>query len=113
MQSDRRRSARIDIVGELHGHAILLDESVEIRQMSAGGMTIVTKYPFKIQSFHDFQLSSGSDSLVVRGRVIHRRMLVERDETFYVLGIQFVDLSSKAMEWINGFLAMLPEPVRT
>jgi hypothetical protein len=112
MALERRQSPRIDILGELQGQAILLDETIEIRQMSEGGITIVTRYPFKIQSLHDFQLTAGSESMIVSGRIVHRRMLVERDETFYVLGVQFIDVAEKAGSWIREFLHMLPVGVR-
>jgi hypothetical protein len=107
MDREKRQSPRIDVFGELQGRAVLLDEPVRIREMSAGGLTIATKFPLRIGTMHQFQLTLGTRVATVSGRIVHRRVAVERDETSYVSGIQFVDVSAELTEWLQEFMEAL------
>jgi hypothetical protein len=113
MSAERRRSERIEILDELQGHAITLDEPVEIRELGIGGFTIVTQSPFPLHSVQDFRLVSGHQSVVIRGRLVHRRMLVEGDMAFYVSGIQFIDVSPETVAWLQAFMETLTAGVRS
>ena len=112
MGAERRQSQRIEILDELHGHAITLDEPVEIRDLGTGGFTMVTRSPFPIDSVHDFRLVCGPESVVMRGRLVHRRVVLEGDTTVYVSGIQFIDLSPEATAWLQAFMETLTVGVR-
>jgi hypothetical protein len=112
MNRERRQSPRIDLIGELQGHAMVLDEPVEIKQMSRGGLTIATRFPFKVGSEQDLQLTLGAESTTVRGRVIHLRVTFEHDETRYVCGIQFLQVTAAVSTWLGQFVARLPIAVQ-
>ena len=103
MIRERRLSPRIEILGELQGHAIVLDEPVDILTMSTGGLTIVTRSPLIIGSVHAFRLTRESESLVLTGRVVHRRGWFVGDETRYMSGVQFVEVSQEMSAWLQKF----------
>lgn len=93
MHIDRRRSPRIELLGRLHGHSVSLDLSVNVREISLGGMAIETPVPFPVGAVHAFRLTLGDDSTVeLTGRVMHCRNASPGDAApVYVSGIQFVD----------------------
>ena len=46
MSDDRRRSARVEILGRVRGHAVSLDTAVKVRDISLVGMAIETPFAF-------------------------------------------------------------------
>lgn len=102
---DRRRSPRVDLLADLQGHVVTLDDRVLVRQISEGGLTIETTAPLSLRQYHDFRLSVGMRSAVVRARVLHNRVQVRGDLVAYVAGLEFVDLSDDA----RAALAMILE----
>jgi len=112
MRAERRHSPRIEILDELQGHVIALDEPVEIRELGVGGFTMVTRCPFLIGSIHSFRLVRGPGSVVIRGRIIHRRGLFERDTTIYLSGVQFIDCSPETLAWLQAFMETQTAGVR-
>jgi c-di-GMP-binding flagellar brake protein YcgR len=91
VSTDRRRAARVQILGQLHGRAVTLDLAVTVTEISLGGMGILTQLPFPIGAVHDFQLTLGDGSVVtLRGRVVHcQKVSGEGDQ--YLSGVQFLD----------------------
>lgn len=105
---DRRRSPRVDLLADVQGHVVTLDERVTIRQISHGGMTVETTAPLSPRIVHDFRLSAGDRSAVVKGRVVHSRVRIDRDVVTYLAGVQFVDLAPEASALVDGFLERFP-----
>ena len=64
MSDDRRRSSRVEIVGRIHGHAVSLDVQVEVKEISLGGMALITPFPFPVGAHHEFLLTLGDGSTV-------------------------------------------------
>ena len=93
MSSDRRRSARVEILGRVRGHAVSLDTAVTVRDISLVGMAIETPFAFPLGAVHDFRLTLGDGAhVVLQGRARHCRLLTGPDETAnYLTGFQFVD----------------------
>ena len=93
MSSDRRRSPRIAILGRVHGHVASLDVRVTVREMSLGGLSMETHFPFPVGAVHEFQLTLGDGSVVLlKGRVVYSRALTPAtDPPLYVSGVEFVD----------------------
>lgn len=93
MSNDRRRSPRIEILGRLHGHAVSMDVPVVVREISLGGMTVETSFPFPLDAVHEFRLTLGDGShVVLQGRVMHSRSSnAPGAPAAYVTGIQFID----------------------
>lgn len=94
MHIDRRRSPRIEILGQLHATNVEGGQALTVREISLGGMAIETPGPFEVGSVHTFRLTLGDESTVeMAGRVMHsRRSHAASDAPItFVTGIQFVD----------------------
>jgi len=93
MSSERRRSARVEILGRLHGHDVSLDVPVTVREISLGGMAIETPFSFSPGAMQEFRLTLGDGAYVVlRGLAKHCRSLGASGSTLaYLTGFQFVD----------------------
>lgn len=90
---DRRRSPRIELLGRVRGHIVSLDTPVVVRDMSLGGMSMESAFPFEVGSRHEFRLALGDGSLVLlRGEIRHSRNIgVPGGTALYLTGVQFVD----------------------
>lgn len=90
---DRRRSPRIELLSQLHGHTVSLDLPVRVVQISLGGMAIETTVPFPVGAVHAFRLTLGDDSTTeLTGRVMHCRNAAPAGATpIFTTGVQFVD----------------------
>jgi hypothetical protein len=93
MTRERRRSPRIQILGQLHGHNVTLDVPVIVRDFSLGGMAVETAFPFPIGAVHDFRLTLGDGAVVdLRGQVRRSEPAADPGAAGrYVTGIEFVD----------------------
>jgi c-di-GMP-binding flagellar brake protein YcgR len=85
-----------------------------IRQISKGGMRVETTFPLQVDSLHDFRLTLGDSSLVVKGRVAHSRISeFDNDVVIYLSGIEFIELSEPVAEVIRQFVAELRRQEQT
>jgi len=93
MSRERRRSARVAILGRLHGLAISLDVPVKVNDLSLGGMAIETPVAFPLGAVQEFQLTLGDESAVVlRGKVVRSQNVAPAGATpTFVTGVQFID----------------------
>jgi hypothetical protein len=94
MSIDRRRSPRIEILGQLQGHVVVpVPVSVTVREISLGGLSMVSPEMFPVGAIHDFRLTLGDESSVVlRGRIVYSRPDAAPDGSqVYVTGVQFVE----------------------
>jgi hypothetical protein len=104
MTSDQRDVDRVDILGQLHGE-IMVFEPMAIRQISAGGAQVETRFPLLLDSLHDLRLTLGDRSVVVKGRVAHCSISdVDQDVVMYRSGIEFVEPPPRVQEAIVEFL---------
>jgi hypothetical protein len=101
---DRRSSPRIDLLANLQGHVVTLDERVQVRQLSLGGMVVETTAPLSPRLTHDFRIALDEACLTVRGRVVHNRVVVQGDGVSYLAGIEFIDPSPEALEGIHTII---------
>ncbi|MBP1604671.1 MAG: PilZ domain [Acidobacteria bacterium] len=101
---DRRRTPRVDLLAEVEGHLITLDERVQVRQLSLGGMTVETTAPLSPRVDHDFRISLGHRAVSLHARVVHARVAVDGDTVTYVAGLQFVDPTPLALEVVRSFV---------
>ncbi|MGE0125223.1 MAG: PilZ domain-containing protein [Vicinamibacterales bacterium] len=94
MTDERKRAhERHDLPGPVPGE-VKIYHSMAIRQLSEGGALIEIGVPLQLDSLHDFRLTLGDRSLVVKARVVHSRIsTVGSDRLTYRTGIEFVDLS--------------------
>lgn len=104
---ERRLAPRVDLLIELKGSLIALGEAVSVQQLSLRGMTVQTTVPLSPNMAHDFRLNLADQTLDVRTRVVHTRMVVDRDEVSYISGLAFVDLTPAAEATLDALVTSL------
>ncbi len=101
---DKRDTHRLQILGELHGE-VMVFQPMAIKEISRGGAQIETGFPLHLDSLHDFRLTLGDRSLVVKGRVVHCSITdVEQELVLYRAGIEFIEPSERVAAVITDFI---------
>jgi len=101
---DKRESERIEILGDLHGE-VMVFQAMAVKEISRGGAQIETGFPLQLDSLHDFRLTLGDRSVVVKGRVAHCRISdVDQELVLYRSGIEFVELDDRIAAVIGDFV---------
>jgi hypothetical protein len=107
--SNKRDNERIQILGELHGE-VMVFAPVAIKEISRGGAQVETAFPLQVDSLHDFRLTIGDRSVVVKGRVAHCSITdVDQELVTYRAGIEFVEPSDRVMSVIAEFIDAIKE----
>ena len=76
-----------------------------VLEMSHGGMQVETAFPLQLDSLHDFRLTLGDRSVVVKGRIAHSRISdVDQDVITYRSGIEFIEPSERVAAAIQVFV---------
>jgi hypothetical protein len=82
-----------------------------IRQISGGGALIEIGVSLQLNSLHDFKLTLGDRSVVVKARVVHSHIgTVATSGVVYLTGVEFVDLSEPVADAIDGFITAIKPP---
>jgi PilZ domain len=103
-REDKRDTERIEILGELHGEVMVFQPTI-IREISRGGAQVETSFPLHLDSLHEFRLTLGDRSIVVKGRVAHSTISdVEQEGVVYRSGIQFIEPSERVFSVIADFI---------
>ena len=103
-ESDKRDTERIQILGELHGEVMVFQPMV-IKEISRGGCQVETGFPLHLDSLHEFRLTLGDRSVVVKGRVAHCSISdVDQDVVIYRSGVEFVEPSDRVSTVITDFI---------
>jgi hypothetical protein len=91
--SERRRWPRVELLGRLHGQVVAVAVPITIREISLGGLSFVSAIPFPVGAVHEFRLTLGSESPVVRrGRIVRSVPDAGDNEAGrFVTGVQFLD----------------------
>ena len=101
---ETRDTERISILGELHGE-VMVFQPTTIREISRGGAQVETLFPLHVDSLHEFRLSLGDRSVVVKGRIAHCSITdMDQEVVTYRSGIEFVELSDRVFEVIADFI---------
>ena len=103
-REDKRDNERIEILGELHGE-VMVFQPTTIKEISRGGAQVETAFPLHLDSLHEFRLTLGDRSIVVKGRVAHCSISdVEQEGVLYRSGIQFIEPSDRVFSVISDFI---------
>ena len=104
MPGEKRDTERIPILGELHGE-VMVFQPVAIKEISRGGAQVETAFPLQLDSLHDFRLTLGDRSVVVKGRVAHCSISdVDQELVTYRSGIEFIEPSERVHSVIAEFI---------
>jgi hypothetical protein len=102
---DKRDTERVQILGELRGEVTVF-QPMAIKEISRGGAQVETGFPLQVDSLHEFRLSLGDRSIVVKGRVAHCTITdVEHELVRYLAGIELIEPSGHVAAVIAEFLA--------
>ena len=102
-----QRAVRVPILGEAHGEVTVF-QPVLIKEISRTGANVQTAFPLHLNSLHDFRLTLGERSVIVKGRVVHCSIAdVEQEGVLYRSGIEFVEPSERVDAAISSFIADL------
>jgi hypothetical protein len=104
---ERRLAPRVNLLMELKGDLIALDEPATVQQLSLRGMTVHTNVPLGPNGTHEFRLHLDGRTLDVKTRVVHSRVVVERDDVSYISGLAFVDLTPDAEATLDTLIHSL------
>jgi hypothetical protein len=105
--SDKRDRERIPMTRDLQG-AVMVFQPMTIADISHTGAQIETSFPLQLDSLHDFRLSLGDSSVVVKGRIAHCHVgELRNDATVYRTGVEFVEPSEPVRHAIADFVDAL------
>jgi hypothetical protein len=104
---ERRQAPRVNLLMELKGELIALDEPATVHELSLRGMTVHTGVPLGPNGTHEFRLHLDGRTLDVKTRVVHSRVVVERDDVSYISGLAFVDLTPDAEATLDTLIHSL------
>ena len=113
MEDDNTRDTeRVELLGALRGEVMIFQHTA-VHQISKGGMQVETSFPLQLDSLHDFRLTLGDRSIVVKGRVAHSRISeFDQEGVKYRTGIEFIEPSEPVADVISEFVDEL-KPERT
>ena len=104
MTSQQRGAERVNIPGQVKGE-VTVYEPMTILDLSDRGALVETRFPLHIDSLHEFRLSLGTRSVVVKGRIAHCQIgEVQEGTVFYRSGIEFVELREHTNSAIHAFV---------
>ena len=107
MNSDKRDSDRVQVLGDLRGEVTIF-QPISIKEISAGGAQVETTFPLQLDCLHDFRLTLSDRSVVVKGRVAHCRITdVDQDLVIYRAGIEFTEPTERVAAAIAEFVNAL------
>ena len=103
-EDNKRDAQRLEILGDLRGE-VMVFQPMAIKEISRGGAQIETIFPLHLDSLHDFRLTLGERSVVVKGRVVHCSITdVEEELVVYRAGIEFIEPPERISSAIGDFI---------
>src|SRR3954467_6114138 len=101
---DKRDTERVQILGELKGEVTVF-QPMAIKEISRGGAQVETGFPLQLDSLHEFRLTLGDRSVIVKGRVAHCSISdLEHEIVLYRSGIEFIEASDRVQTVVTGFI---------
>ena len=101
---NKRDTQRLQILGDLAGE-VMIFQPMAIKEISRGGVQLEIGFPLHLDSLHEFRLTLGDRSLVVKGRVVHCTITdVEQELVLYRAGIEFIEPSERVASAIGDFI---------
>ena len=104
---DKRDRERVPTARQLEG-AVMVFQPMTVADISHTGAQVETPFPLQLDSLHDFRLSLGDRSVVVKGRIAHCRVgEIRGDVPVYRSGVEFVEPSDPVRLAIADFVDTL------
>jgi hypothetical protein len=100
----QREAERLQILGDLRGE-VMVFQPMAIKEISRLGAQVETGFPLQLDSLHEFRLTLGDQSVVVKGRVVHCSISdVDQEVVIYKSGVEFIEPLERVASVINGFI---------
>lgn len=104
MTEHKRDSERIHVAGDVTGEVSVYEPMV-ILDLSERGARVETPFAMHLGSLHDFRVSLGELSVVVKGRIVHSQIgELGEGAILYRSGIEFVDPSEHVVAALRAFV---------
>ena len=101
---NKRDDERIPLEGQVEGE-VMVFQPMTILDISVGGAQIETAFALQLDSLHDFRLTLGNRSVVVKARVVHCSITdVDQELVTYRSGIEFIEPSGPVRDTINALV---------
>jgi len=110
MTENKRAIDRTPVTSEILGNVTVL-QPMTILNLSEAGLQIETPYKLQNDSLHDFRLSLGERSVVVKGRVVYCQVSeLHEGSVIYRSGVEFAAISAHALAAVREFVAVHNAP---
>ena len=104
MAGPKREAERILVPGPITGE-VTVYEPMTILDLSERGALVETTFALHVDSLHEFRLSLGTRTVIVKGRIVHCQIgELQEGSVFYRSGIEFVELTEHANSAIHAFV---------
>ena len=101
---DKRENERVAVPGAVRGEVTVF-QPMTILDMSERGAQIETTFALHHDSLHDFRLTLGERSVIVKGRIVHCQIGdIGGGGVHYRTGLEFVEPSEHAVLAIRAFV---------
>ena len=104
---NKRDNERVPVPAPLYGE-VKVYQPMTILDISRGGAQIETPFALQLDSLHDFRLSLGERSIVVKGRIAHCHIgELKEGVVLYRTGVEFIEASGHVQSAIVHFVEAL------
>src|SRR5258705_803974 len=104
---DTRDTERVPVPAPLHGE-VKIFQPMTILDVSRGGAQIETPFALQLDSLHDFRISLGDRSIVVKGRIAHCHIgELKEGVVLYRTGVEFIENTEHAQAALEHFVEAL------
>jgi hypothetical protein len=104
---NKRDNERVPVPSPIHGE-VKVFQPMTILDVSHGGAHIETPFALQLDSLHDFKISLGTRSIVVKGRIAHCHIGELREGVvLYRTGVEFIENSVHVQTALEHFIEAL------
>jgi hypothetical protein len=104
---NKRDNERVPVPSPIHGE-VKVFQPMTILDVSHGGAQIETPFALQLDSLHDFKISLGTRSIVVKGRIAHCHIGELREGVvLYRTGVEFIENSVHVQTALEHFIEAL------
>jgi hypothetical protein len=104
---ETRDTERMAVPSPLNGE-VKVFQPMTILDVSRGGAQIETPFALQLDSLHDFKITLGDRSIVVKGRIAHCHIGdLKEGVVLYRSGVEFIENTEHAQEALEQFVEAL------
>ena len=104
---NKRDNERVPVPSPLNGE-VKVFQPMTILDVSQGGAQVETPFALQLDSLHDFKISLGNRSIVVKGRIAHCHIGELREGVvLYRTGVEFIENSVHVQTALDHFIEAL------